>query len=290
MNCTNEKTISNPYARRLPKLNRRQITLLVIISAFALLIGVVGGGLLLSNDKLVTNLEDRNLWPSLEHPFGTDWLGRDMFTRTIKGLTLSLGVGVLASALSVFIALALGIAAATMGRVVDGAVTWFVDIFLGLPHIVMLILIAFTLGGGTKGVIIAVAITHWPTLARVIRAEVLQLRTAEYVQISRKLGRSRWWIATRHFLPHLAPQLLVGMVLLFPHAVLHEASITFLGFGLSPHQPAIGVILSESMRYLSTGMWWLALFPGLALLMVVRAFDILGDNLRLLIDPLAAHE
>lgn len=290
MNCTNEKTISNPYARRLPRLNRRQITLLVIISAFALLIGVVGGGLLLSNDKLVTNFEDRNLWPSLEHPFGTDWLGRDMFTRTIKGLTLSLGVGVLASALSVFIALALGMAAATMGRVVDGAVTWLVDIFLGLPHIVMLILIAFTLGGGTKGVIIAVAITHWPTLARVIRAEVLQLRTAEYVQISRKLGRSRWWIATRHFLPHLAPQLLVGMVLLFPHAVLHEASITFLGFGLSPHQPAIGVILSESMRYLSTGMWWLALFPGLALLMVVRAFDILGDNLRLLIDPLAAHE
>ena len=138
--------------------------------------------------------------------------------------------------------------------------------------------------------VIGVALTHWPTLARIIRAEVLQLRSADYVQISRKLGKSRWWIATKHILPHVIPQFLVGLILLFPHAILHEASITFLGFGLSPHQPAIGIILSESMRYLSVGMWWLAFFPGLSLLIIIRTFDVLGENLKLLIDPYNAQE
>jgi peptide/nickel transport system permease protein len=91
-------------------------------------------------------------------------------------------------------------------------------------------------------------------------------------------------------LPHILPQLLVGMLLLFPHAILHEAAITFLGLGLSPHQPAVGIILSESMRYLSTGMWWLAVFPGLSLLVTVRAFDRIGENLRGLLDPHRSHD
>ena len=275
---------------RLPRFNRRQRTLLIITLAVALLIGVVAGGLLPGDEKLATDFDQKNLAPSLVHPFGTDWLGRDMLTRTLGGLTLSLAVGLLASTISVLIALVLGMAAATLGRVVDGVVTWLVDLFLGIPHLVIIILIAFTLGGGTMGVIVAVALTHWPSLTRVIRAEVLQLRTAEFVQISRRLGRTRWWIARRHLLPHLVPQIFVGFVLLFPHAILHEAAITFLGFGLSPHQPAVGILLSESMRHLLTGCWWLALFPGLALLIMVRTFYILGDNLCLLTDPRAAHE
>src|SRR5699024_9696633 len=114
-----------------------------------------------------------------------------------------------------------------------------------------------------------VALSHWPSLARVIRGEVLQLRGAVYVRTAEKLGVSRLTIARRHLLPHLLPQFLTGLVLQFPHAILHEASVTFLGFGLSPEQPAIGVILSESMSYLTTGKWWLAVFPGLSLVLVV---------------------
>ena len=272
------------------RFNLRQRTVIVTVLAAVLLAAIVAGGLLLSDHGLTTNLAIKNLSPSLRHPFGTDWLGRDMFTRTIKGLTLSMGVGLLATSVSVVIALVLGLCSATMGKLVDGAVTWLVDLFLAVPHLVALILISFALGGGERGVIVGVAVTHWPSLTRVIRAEVLQIRSAEFVQISRSLGRSRWWIATRHILPHLLPQFFVGMILMFPHAVLHEAVVTFLGFGLSPHRPAIGVILSESMRYLSTGMWWLAFFPGLALLLMVRIFDILGDNLRMLTDPHSAHE
>ncbi|WP_019123977.1 ABC transporter permease [Brevibacillus massiliensis] len=271
-------------------MNRRQKTLISTLLAALLLTGVIACGLLLGDERITTNLEARNASPSLAHPFGTDWLGRDMFVRTVKGLTVSMGVGVTAAAASTAVALTLGMLAATLGKAVDAAVSWLIDLFLGVPHLVALILISFALGGGMKGVVAGIALTHWPSLARVIRAEVMQLRSAEFVQISRRLGKSRWWVASRHMLPHLIPQLFIGFVLLFPHAILHEASISFLGFGLPPHQPAIGIILSESMRYLTTGMWWLAFFPGLSLLVIVRAFDVLGDNLRMLADPHRAHQ
>ena len=103
--------------------------------------------------------------------------------------------------------------------------------------------------------VIGVALTHWPSLARLIRAEVIQLRESPYIQISCKLGKSSWYIARKHMLPHLVPQFIVGLVLMFPHAILHESSITFLGFGLSTEQPAIGIVLSEAMQYLITGKW-----------------------------------
>ncbi len=272
------------------RLNRRQRTLLTIALAAAFLLVLLGGALLLGGEGLSTNLPHRNRPPSLFHPLGTDWLGRDMLARTVQGLSISFAVGLAAASTSAIIALALGLAAALGGTRADSVVTWLVDLFLAVPHLVLLILIAFVFGGGTTGVIAGVTLTHWPALTRLLRAEVLQLRSVEFVLVSRRLGRSRWWIATRHLLPHLIPQFLIGFILLFPHAILHEAAITFLGFGLSPHRPAIGVILSESMRYLSAGFWWLAFFPGLALLIMVRTFDVLGDNLRLLLDPRSAQE
>ena len=271
-------------------LNKRKITVVLLVLISGLLLAIFVGGQLIGNDRIATNLAYRNLPPSLAHPFGTDWLGRDMLVRTLKGMSMSIGVGLIAAAASVIIAVGLGIIAATMGRVADAIISWLIDLFLSVPHLVMLILIAFVLGGGMKGVVIGLALTHWPSLTRVIRAEVMQIRTAEYVQTSRKLGKSRWFIAVKHVLPHLAPQFLVGLFLLFPHAILHEAAVTFLGMGLSPHQPAIGIILSESMRYLSTGMWWLAFFPGFSLLLVVRVFDMAGDRLRSLVDPYRANE
>ncbi|MGG0671137.1 ABC transporter permease [Lederbergia citrisecunda] len=271
-------------------MNRRQKTLLTIVVAAIILLCIVVGGALLDQDQIATNLTERNLAPSLQHLFGTDWLGRDMFNRTIMGLSLSMGVGLIGAIGSTSIALILGMAAATMGKMADRLISWLIDLFLSVPHLVTLILIAFTLGGGFKGIVIGLAVTHWPSLARVIRAEVMQIRSAEYVQISRQMGKSRWWIATHHIFPHLIPQLLIGFMLMFPHVILHEAAVTFLGLGLSPHEPAIGIILSESMKYLSSGMWWLAFFPGLCLLMIVRMFETVGGNLRLLIDPVRANE
>jgi peptide/nickel transport system permease protein len=275
---------ANPFG------NRRRQTLWAIGLSLGFLILIVLLGQVLDPAGLDTHLEIRNQAPSWEHPFGTDWMGRDMLTRTLRGLTVSLTVGLVASTLSALFGLLIGLASATLGGWVDTAITWLIDLFMSLPHLVALILIAFVFGGGVNGVIASVALTHWTGLARLIRAEVLQLKTADYVQLSARLGRSRLWIARHHLLPHLFPQFVVGLLLLFPHAILHEAGITFIGIGLSPHQPAVGIILSESMRHLSTGYWWLAVLPGLALLMMVKSFDVLGENLRALLDPKTAQE
>ena len=230
-------------------------------------------------------LISRNQSPSFAHPFGTDWLGRDMLSRSLHGMSLSIRVGLLAASFSALIGTALGIISGTIGGKVDAVITWIIDVFFSLPHLVLLIMIAFAVGGGTLGVIIAVALTHWTNLARVIRAETLQVNSSDYAQLSRRLGRSTLWIGWHHMMPHVMPQLLVGLILLFPHAILHEAALSFIGIGLSPHTPAIGIILSEAMRHLSTGYWWLGVLPGVLLLLSVQAFDVLGENVRTLIDP-----
>ncbi|MDW0108437.1 ABC transporter permease [Sporosarcina aquimarina] len=282
-------SVSNNIIRKRKNMWSLRVKSTVVISiSISILAGMLISSLFITPNKLGVDLQFRNIPPSLEHLFGTDWLGRDMLARTLKGLSLSFSVGLLSVLISSFIALLLSLLTLT-NRAVDACVTWLIDLFLSVPHLVLLLLIAFTLGGGFKGVVIGLAVTHWPSLTRLLRAEVLQINSTEYVAISQKLGKTKTWVAVHHVLPHLLPQLLIGAILLFPHAILHEAAITFLGFGLSPETPAVGIILSEAMRYLSTGMWWLALFPGLSLLAMVGIFDILGRQLQKWIDPFSGN-
>ncbi len=266
---------------------------MVVIGAWIaalLLAAIVLAAWLTGPDGLTSNFSARLQPPSWLHPFGTDMLGRDMLVRTVKGLALSFQVGIVAAGISVVIATCLAVVAASGYRLADAIVSFLVDMTMGLPHLVLLILISFALGGGTGAVIVAVAITHWPRLTRILRAEILQLQNAEYVTVSRNFGNSRWFIARHHFLPHLVPQMIVGFVLLFPHAILHEAGLTFLGFGIEPSKPAIGILLSESMRSLTAGNWWLGLFPGLMLLVAVLCFDFVGNGLRTLTDPRGSQQ
>jgi peptide/nickel transport system permease protein len=268
-----------------PRLGNRVWTLTAAAIGAAVIFGVVAGSVLLGGHGIDADFSARLQGPSPAHWFGTDQLGHDMLARTIHGLNVSLWVGLVAASLSVVIAALLATFATTCGRWADAVVAFLVDAAMGLPHLVLLILISFALGGGTTAVIIAVAVTHWPRLTRILRAEILQLRNADYIVASRRMGKSWAYIGRHHFLPHLWPQLLVGLVLLFPHAILHEAGLTFIGFGLEPSKPAIGVLLSDSMRYLMAGKWWLGLFPGFCLLAIVLCFDAIGNGLRLLADP-----
>lgn len=270
--------------------NRRAGTLFLLISACILLFVIAFAGEALSKPAELADFTRKNLPPCLAHPFGTDWMGRDMFLRTLAGLATSILVGLGAAVVSSLVALALAAVAALGPRWADGAVSWLTDLMMGIPHIVLLILISYALGKGFWGVTIGVALTHWPSLARILRAEILQCKSAGFVAVARQLGAGRAAIAVRHMLPYVLPQFVVGLVLLFPHAILHEAAITFLGFGLPPEMPAIGIILSESMGYLSAGLWWLAVFPGAALVICVMLFDAVGSSLRKLVDPARAQE
>jgi len=239
---------------------------------------------------LKTDFSRKNLPPCPAFLFGTDWMGRDMLRRTLAGLSLSVRVGGLTAAVSAAAALVLGGAAAAFGGWVDALISWITDLVMGIPHILLIILISIACGRGLWGVTIGVALSHWTSLARLIRGEVLQLKGAPYLQLARRLGVSRRRLVKNHLLPHLMPQFLTGLILQFPHAILHEASVTFLGFGLSPEQPAIGIILAESMGYLTTGRWWLALFPGLSLVGAVMLFALAGERLRLLLSPATAQD
>lgn len=270
--------------------NRRSKMVLFLTIAVIYLAGMFIWGLCLKPDSYAVNYANKFLEPSMEHPFGTDFLGRDMFYRCVKGLSNSIVVGLLASAVSSIVALIFGIASAVFGGIVDKFINWCVDLCMGLPHLVLLMLISFMLGKGVRGVTIAVALTHWPSLTRIVRAEVLQIRNAQYVQAAYKMGKSKARVAMEHIVPHVLPAYLIGLVLLFPHAIMHEASITFLGFGLPKEMPAIGVILAEAMNHISTGKWWLALFPGLLLLVAVILFDVMGDNLKKLWNPNSGNE
>lgn len=271
-------------------MNRR--TRMVWMTAFSVLLlsAIMIVGACIDSSLFAPAFSAKRLPPSAAHFFGTDVLGRDMFFRSLKGLSISIQIGLIASVLGAVIALVLGLAAALFRPRCDKLVTWLVDLCMSVPHMVLMLLISFMLGRGGRGVALSVAVTHWPGITRIIRAEVMQLRSTQFVLSAEKLGQSKWNIAVQHILPHLLPQFLVGLVLLFPHAIMHEASITFLGFGLSMDTPAIGVILSEAMKNIPMGMWWLAMFPGAMLVAIVVLFHILGKNLQILLNPYTGNE
>lgn len=271
-------------------LNARQKVILTLTVSIGLIFIAIIFSFILTNENLTTNFAKKSLPPSWSHLFGTDWLGRDMLTRTLKGLRLSLFVGFLGASIGAVIATILGICAATLGKKADYIISWLVDMFIGIPHLVFIILISFAVGGGIKGVVCGVAFTHWPSLTRIIRAEVLSIKNSEYIQMAKNFGKTKWFIVRKHIMPHIIPQIMVGFLLLFPHAILHEASITFLGFGLSVQTPSIGLILSEAVKHISVGDWWLAVFPGLLLVLIVKSFDNIGEQVRTLVEPATANE
>ena len=247
------------------KLNRRVRTILLAALLGALLIACYAFALLIPESAVASSLLNAGQPPSWAHPFGTDALGRDLLMRVLKGMAVSMTVGAAASAVSAVIALLVGVAAACGSKWVDALVNWVIDLVMGVPHTVLILLISFALGRGLKGLLAGIAATHWCSLARLIRGEVMQLRDRQYVAVSRRLGKSSGWILTHHLLPHLVPQFIVGLILMFPHAILHEASISF-------------------------GMWWPAVFPGAALVLLVLLVDRLGESLKKILDPYSAQE
>ncbi|GKX56795.1 peptide ABC transporter permease [Leminorella grimontii] len=247
--------------------------------ALAILVTLLGAGAYALNQDITLNLLARRAAPSSQFWFGTDGLGRDLWLRCLQGMMTSVQIGATSALLSGLIALAVA-ATGQFGKVLEQLVQILTDTFIALPHLLLLILICFTFGGGKWGVILAVSLTHWPKLALILRAELMRIRTADYVLLARRTGSTYWQCCYRHFLPLLLPQLVVGMLLIFPHAVLHSAGLSFLGFGLEPHEASLGLLLSDALRYLASGDWWLAFYPGLTLVALVLTIDLLARSLQ----------
>ena len=284
LNCES----NHKYAEKI--INRKMAAFILICAAVIYLLTIFIWGLCMDPAEYDVNFAEKMISPGRGHIFGTDVMGRDMLKRSVKAMSNSLVIGLIASAFSAFVALVFGIASAVFGGWIDRIIKLAVDLCMGLPHLVLLILISCMMGKGAVGVTVAVALTHWPGLTRIVRQEVLEVRTSQYVKAAEKMGKSPIQIAVTHMVPHVLPSFLIGLVLLFPHAIMHEASVTFLGFGLSRETPAIGVILAESMNYLTTGKWWMAFFPGLMLFIVVIFFDLIGEVLKKLWNPESGNE
>lgn len=285
------KNLTKSHSQRVEDVgfSLRKKTILVIFISLIFLAFIFIRGSQISDETLAADFANKLKSPSLDHIFGTDANGRDMALRTIKGLANSLYIGVIGSLSSLLIASIFSLILSIGNKRIDKMVNFIIDVFLSIPHMMLLILISVATGRGARGVILGIALTHWTSLTRLLRGEILEIKNENYIKISRALGKSKIFIFIHHILPHIAGQMIVGLILLFPHAILHESAISFLGFGLSLSTPSIGIILSESMKYLIQGHWYLAFFPGLLLCIVVYVINVLGENLGRLIDPYSYH-
>ncbi|WP_030776280.1 ABC transporter permease [Streptomyces sp. NRRL S-920] len=255
----------------------------VIVAAVVLAVLVVPP--LVNLDEQAVDLAAKLRPPSLAHPFGTDDIGRDLLLRCVYGLRVSLLVGVVAAVVATVIGTAVGALAAASGGWVDRVVMRLVDVFSSVPHLLLGIFIVAMFRPGVWPVVVSVALTHWLSTARIVRAEVLSLRSRPYIDAAISGGASRLRVAVRHLLPGVLPQAGLAAVLMVPHAIWHESALSFLGLGLPTHQASLGTLVQSARGSLLAGDWWPTLFPGLFIIVPTLAIAGLAGAWRERINP-----
>ncbi len=257
---------------------------------FALVV-VVGVVLLALFDEQVAptgynevDVPRRLLAPGAGHWFGTDDLGRDVLSRVVLGAAVSLQVGAVAVGFSLVCGVTAGLLAGYYGRWLDTVLMRLMDVLFAFPAMLLAIAVIAVLGPGTTNAMIAIGLTYTPVFARVTRAAVLGVKESVYVRASRSVGASDARLLLRHVLPNAAPPIIVQTSVSLAFAVLAEAALSFVGLGTQPPAPSWGRMLSEGRGHLEDA-WWMAVFPGLAIVLLVLAFNLLGDGLRDVLDP-----
>jgi len=217
--------------------------------------------------------------PSADHPFGTDRIGRDVFSRVIYGARVSLAVGILAVSISVLIGLIMGALSGYYGGLLDAFVMRTADIFFAFPYVLFAIVLLAILGPSYRNVFIAIGILGWPSIARVFRSSILSVKENEYVDAARAMGASDLRIMTRHILPNAIAPIIVYGTMSIGGAIITEAALSYLGMGVQPPTPSWGMMLSEAKALMGPAPW-LTIYPGFAILTTVLAFVLMGDGLR----------
>ncbi|MEV5819044.1 ABC transporter permease [Micromonospora haikouensis] len=236
-------------------------------------------------DQSAVDLARTRLAPSPDHLAGTDDLGRDVALRSLYGLRVSLLVGAVAAGVATVVGGLVGAVAGTLGGRVDRTLMRVVDTVAALPHLLLGIFVVAMLRPGLGAVIASIGLTHWLSTARIVRSELLSLRTRPFVDAAISGGASRTRVLTRHLLPHILPRLALATTLMVPHAVWHETALSFLGLGLPPHLASIGNMINDGQRSLLTGAWWASIVPGLLLVAVTLALAVLTGRWRDRLDP-----
>lgn len=233
---------------------------------------------------LETNPADSFIAPGVQHPFGTDKLGRDILSRTLAGAQISLTVGFAAAGVAIALGMFIGSMAVFAGRAVDTVISAFTDVLLSIPSLLLAIALVAVTGAGVVQVIVAIVIADLPRAVRLQRSLALGLANRQYMDAARMAGARSWWLLIRHVLPNtLAPMVVVASIYA-ANAILVEASLSFLGLGIVPPTPSWGNLIREGQRYLLDA-WWISTMPGLVLLLVTIGLNLLADGVRGKLDP-----
>ena len=263
--------------------NRLNLLGVIIVAVFIFL--ALFGEFLAPHDPYAPDITNSKLLgPSLTHPFGTDELGRDVFSRILTGTRISLQVAFIVLGFAVTFGTFVGLISGYFGGWIDEVLMRFTDMFLAFPALILAVAIAASLGRNLRNTMIALATVFWPWYARLVRAQVLSIKEREFVQAAHSIGMSQQRIMLRHVLPNAASVIIIQVTLDVGYAVLATSSLSFIGLGAQPPSPEWGTMMATSRNYFRDAWWYMA-FPGIALTLTVLAFNLLGDGLQDALDP-----
>lgn len=278
------ETLESPARRAWRRLIRRKgaVLGLVVIALFVLL--AVFAPLIVPYDPIATSWSLVRKAPSMQHWFGTDELGRDVLARVVYGARASLLAGVISVGIALAIGVPLGLLAGYRGGFIDALISRITDAMLACPFLILAIALAAFLGPSLGNAMIAIGVSATPIFIRLTRGQVMSVKVEDYVEAARAMGNPRWRIALVHILPNILPALLVQATLSIAAAIIAEAALSFLGLGQQPPAPSWGSMLNAAQRFLTSAPW-MAIWPGLAIFLVVLSFNLVGDGLRDALDP-----
>jgi ABC-type dipeptide/oligopeptide/nickel transport system permease subunit len=285
-----ELTIEKKYSRSSlykdawRRLRRNKLAMLGLAIVIILILIAIFAPLIAPYDPIERIKKDSSLSPGKAYFFGTDLLGRDIFSRVIYGSRISIEVGIVAVGISVVIGLFFGALSGYFGGISDIVIMRMADIFFAFPYILGAIAIMTVLGPGIVNIFIAIGILGWASFARIFRGSILSIKNKEYIEAARALGANNYRIITKHIFPNSMAPIIVYATMNVGVAIIVEAALSFLGLGVQPPTPSWGKMLAESLDYIDIAPWMM-LFPGLAIVITVLGFVLLGDGLRDAFDP-----